>query len=224
MRCGHSIHKQCYKEHASTSYKCPICNKSLFNMDPYFRNLDASIQYQPMPEEYCNLRAAILCNDCSARSTVPMHWLGLKCDICHSYNTVELQSLGQEEGSDPPNRLRLDRLAEVIHVLGQQSEATFERIHRINAADYLADGVRGVAEDDLVVQNSYAAGEAMSRTPSYLRDDDDSDYDILRFWGSHDNAEQSDEDEGEDEDEDDEEVEEEDEPEVEDGLFLLGHR
>lgn len=31
----------------------------------------------------------ILCNDCSARSTVQFHLLGMKCQSCESYNTAQ---------------------------------------------------------------------------------------------------------------------------------------
>jgi hypothetical protein len=94
MPCGHSIHRKCYQEHEKTSYKCPICNKSFRNMESQFRNLDVSIQSQPMPPEFQDTKATVLCNDCCAKSTTKYHWLGLKCVICNSYNTVELQILG----------------------------------------------------------------------------------------------------------------------------------
>ncbi|KAL2755162.1 hypothetical protein ACRALDRAFT_1057824 [Sodiomyces alcalophilus JCM 7366] len=94
MVCGHSIHSKCYNEHMKRSYKCPICNKSLLNMESYFRRLDLDIQSQPMPAEFRSTSATILCNDCSGKSTVPYHWLGLKCAICRSYNTAEIRING----------------------------------------------------------------------------------------------------------------------------------
>ncbi|CAI0651116.1 unnamed protein product [Colletotrichum noveboracense] len=99
MPCGHSIHKRCYDEHMLRSYKCPICNKSLLNMQSQFRQLELAILSQPMPPEFRDTRATVLCNDCSGRSSVPYHWLGLKCAICTSYNTVELQISGGREGA-----------------------------------------------------------------------------------------------------------------------------
>ena len=77
-----------------TSYKCPICNKSVANMEFKFRNIDMSIESQPMPPEFEDTRAVILCNDCSAKTSVKYHWLGLKCAVCQSYNTAQLQILG----------------------------------------------------------------------------------------------------------------------------------
>jgi uncharacterized CHY-type Zn-finger protein len=96
MLCGHSIHKKCYDEHMNTSYKCPICSKSTVNMETQFRNLDRAIDGQPMPPQFRDTKAMVSCNDCYAKSAVKYHWLGLKCAICHSYNTVQLSIL-----SDP---------------------------------------------------------------------------------------------------------------------------
>ncbi|KAI0451786.1 hypothetical protein F5B21DRAFT_485594 [Xylaria acuta] len=94
MKCGHSIHRDCLDEHQKTSYKCPICNKSLLNMESQFRNLDLSIQAQPMPPEFKDTRAIVLCHDCSAKSSTMYHWLGLKCGVCQSYNTAQLEIIG----------------------------------------------------------------------------------------------------------------------------------
>lgn len=97
MKCGHSIHRQCLDQHMKVAYKCPICNKSLANMELQFRNLDLAIQTQPMPPEFQDTRALVLCNDCSAKSSVKYHWLGLKCGVCSSYNTAQLQILGMTD-------------------------------------------------------------------------------------------------------------------------------
>ncbi|KAK3680725.1 zinc-ribbon-domain-containing protein [Podospora appendiculata] len=93
MQCGHSIHRHCFHAHMNSSYKCPLCNKSCVNMEYQFRNLDLAILNQPMPHEYRDARAVVSCNDCSAKSQTAFHWLGLKCSVCNSYNTVQLQLL-----------------------------------------------------------------------------------------------------------------------------------
>ncbi|KAH8693082.1 zinc-ribbon-domain-containing protein [Talaromyces proteolyticus] len=90
MRCGHSIHQKCYSDYSKTSYRCPICSKSITNMEARFRNLDRLIDSQPMPNEFKDTRALVYCNDCGARTDVPYHWLGLKCDLCESYNTAQI--------------------------------------------------------------------------------------------------------------------------------------
>jgi tyrosyl-DNA phosphodiesterase 2 len=98
MQCGHSIHRLCFEEHMKTSYKCPLCNKSCINMEYQFRNFDIAILNQPMPAEYADARAVISCNDCSAKTQTVYHWLGLKCAVCRSYNTTQLQLLNMPGG------------------------------------------------------------------------------------------------------------------------------
>ena len=81
MPCGHSIHLKCYYEHVKTSYRCPLCSKSMVNMETSFRNLDRAIESQPMPTGFRDTKALVYCNDCAAKSSVPYHWLGLKCGL-----------------------------------------------------------------------------------------------------------------------------------------------
>lgn len=90
MRCGHTIHRHCYQEHMQTSYKCPICQQSVVNMETQFRRLDRAIEAQPMPEEW-RMRVQVMCNDCRAKSVCDYHWLGNICGVCKSYNTRQLQ-------------------------------------------------------------------------------------------------------------------------------------
>lgn len=90
MECGHSIHRACFNQYMASSYKCPICSKSIVNMEALFTNLANHIQEQPMPEEFWNVRSVISCNDCSAKCSTPFHFLGLRCQICKSFNTAEI--------------------------------------------------------------------------------------------------------------------------------------
>ncbi|EAW07940.1 RING finger and CHY zinc finger domain-containing protein [Aspergillus clavatus NRRL 1] len=117
MRCGHSIHQKCLSEYSKSSYRCPICSKTIANMESTFRNLDRTIQSQPMPAEFKDTHALIHCNDCGAKSVVKYHWLGLKCDMCESYNTAQVQLLhsdaldaleqeNEENRNDLTSRLR----------------------------------------------------------------------------------------------------------------------
>lgn len=106
MECGHPIHRSCFTEYMNTSYKCPLCNKSIVKMDALFTNLANIIKEQPMPEEFQNVRSVILCNDCSAKCSTAYHFLGLRCEICQSYNTVELDrspmpGYRSENGEEP---------------------------------------------------------------------------------------------------------------------------
>ena len=101
MLCGHSIHKACWDQHMKSSYKCPICSKSMINMETQFRNLDRAIDNQPMPPQFQDTKAMVSCNDCYAKSVVKYHWLGLKCAICDSYNTAQLSILSDPEVEVP---------------------------------------------------------------------------------------------------------------------------
>ncbi|KAK3898137.1 hypothetical protein C8A05DRAFT_19224 [Staphylotrichum tortipilum] len=108
MQCGHSIHLLCFEELKKTSYRCPLCNKSCVNMEYHFRQLDMQILQQPMPQDYADARAVISCNDCCAKSQTAFHWLGLKCAVCQSYNTTQLQLLhmpGGDATAEPPQSL-----------------------------------------------------------------------------------------------------------------------
>ncbi|KAK9470295.1 zinc-ribbon-domain-containing protein [Dipodascopsis tothii] len=98
MSCGHSIHQKCYYEHTKSSYKCPTCARSIINMESQFRLLDREIERQKLPEPYSNWRSVVSCNDCSGKSNIPFHFLGLKCDTCRSYNTALLRLIKPEEG------------------------------------------------------------------------------------------------------------------------------
>ncbi|KAL4774774.1 hypothetical protein BDW60DRAFT_150393 [Aspergillus nidulans var. acristatus] len=116
MRCGHSIHQRCLSEYSKSSYRCPICSKTITNMEATFRNLDRAIQSQPMPADFKDTKAIITCNDCGTKSIVKYHWLGLRCDMCESYNTTQLSVLqgnppgssehDLEDESSPASRLR----------------------------------------------------------------------------------------------------------------------
>ncbi|KAL8865456.1 MAG: hypothetical protein Q9174_006876 [Haloplaca sp. 1 TL-2023] len=94
MKCGHSIHHSCYHEHMKRSYRCPICSRSIINMEMQFRHLERAIESQPMPPEFQDTKAWIYCNDCNSKSSVKYHWLGLKCGVPNANDTWS-QSRGQ---------------------------------------------------------------------------------------------------------------------------------
>ncbi|ESQ34905.1 hypothetical protein EUTSA_v10006659mg [Eutrema salsugineum] len=87
LPCGHVMHSTCFQEYTCSHYICPICSKSLGDMQVYFRMLDALLAEQKMPDEYSNQTQVILCNDCGRKGNAPYHWLYHKCSSCASYNT-----------------------------------------------------------------------------------------------------------------------------------------
>lgn len=246
MACGHSIHKKCYDAHMKVSYKCPICNKSLANMESQFRNLDVAIQAQPMPPEFQDTTAVILCNDCSGKSTVRYHWLGLKCSICRSYNTVELQILGPDhrrvqptitETGEPVDAAAESQAAEEVQPAepAESSHASTVATRAINISTGRRRHSSHAAEapfqaPDRVARSLTPLNLGFDSILGLLSTDGESDDDILGIWrgrdldndgnGStfHDDSE-TDDDNSEDMS-DAEEEEEEDDNEI----FLIGHR
>ncbi|PQM35032.1 E3 ubiquitin-protein ligase MIEL1 [Prunus yedoensis var. nudiflora] len=92
MKCGHTMHSDCFIEmQRQTQYRCPICSKTVLDMNNIWRLLDEDIEATAMPEEY-QYEVSILCNDCNTTSNTPFHIFGLKCSNCNSYNTRRISA------------------------------------------------------------------------------------------------------------------------------------
>ncbi|XP_066484236.1 RING finger and CHY zinc finger domain-containing protein 1 isoform X1 [Tiliqua scincoides] len=89
LPCGHLLHRTCYEDMLKEGYRCPLCMHSALDMTPYWRQLDDEVAQTPMPAEYQNMTVEILCSDCTSRSRVQFHILGMKCQNCDSYNTTQ---------------------------------------------------------------------------------------------------------------------------------------
>lgn len=87
LYCGHLMHSTCFQEYTCTHYTCPICSKSLGDMQVYFQMLDALLAEEKIPDEYSGQTQVILCNDCEKKGAARFHWLYRKCPYCGSYNT-----------------------------------------------------------------------------------------------------------------------------------------
>ncbi|XP_050871044.1 zinc finger protein BRUTUS-like At1g18910 isoform X1 [Lathyrus oleraceus] len=87
LPCGHVMHSTCFQEYTCFNYTCPICSKSLGDMQVYFRMLDALLAEEKMSDEFLGQMQVILCNDCEKKGAAPFHWLYHKCISCGSYNT-----------------------------------------------------------------------------------------------------------------------------------------
>jgi hypothetical protein len=200
MKCGHSIHRKCHDELMKTTYKCPICSQSVVNMEIQFRALDRAIEVQPMPLQFQDTKAVVSCNDCYAKSMVKYHWLGLKCSVCDSYNTVELQILSGAEAAEAAH-------ADVVN--GESSRQTESRLapearpsisesagaarNRRHSSHMGGDGSNFLSSLD------YQIPQRLGRSVSPLRRSafpdhaaaevseqnmtDDEDEDDLEFWG-----------------------------------------
>ncbi len=199
MRCGHSIHDSCFKEWCRASYKCPICSKSVVNMESQFRNLDRQIAAQPMPEEYRSTRAYVHCSDCSAKGTTKYHWLGLKCERCESYNTqqhylLEADGSGSRPRSDggastpvtasPPLPQNVSDEAVAIpnsRAVSRRPSISMSEIGGSNGSPRLLPQPRGARSVSPTVGNYFGTGlgrEEQASTPTSKREDQEYD-----FWG-----------------------------------------
>jgi hypothetical protein len=96
MRCGHTMHSDCWDVYTRTKYTCPLCFKCLTAMDSYYREVDRVMvaELANMPPELRNRRNRIYCNDCERTSDAPFHFEFHRCEqtlpsgvVCGSYNT-----------------------------------------------------------------------------------------------------------------------------------------
>lgn len=101
MRCGHAIHKECFRKHIAQAYTCPLCKKSLTDMSEYFSELDDKIANEVIPPEFARRRSRILCRDCDHRSVVKFHFVHHKCAHCASYNTQLIEYVQQGGAAAP---------------------------------------------------------------------------------------------------------------------------
>nr|XP_022912292.1 RING finger and CHY zinc finger domain-containing protein 1-like [Onthophagus taurus] len=63
--CGHLLHRTCFEQLLKAGhYACPICQTSVMDMTELWKFLDDEVAHTPMPQEYRNYMAAILCKDC----------------------------------------------------------------------------------------------------------------------------------------------------------------
>ncbi|KAI4167918.1 MAG: hypothetical protein LQ343_006788 [Gyalolechia ehrenbergii] len=189
MGCGHSIHHRCYYEHMKRSYRCPICSRSIINMEMQFRHLERAIESQPMPPEFQDTKAWVYCNDCNVKSSVKYHWLGLKCGVCDSYNTAQLQMIhGSNQGNLP------DESAQAIpnlHARGRASDTAAQTQRTTNSAPPSAGVLPPERPDESLRRNTHSQEpHQMAHLPlspdsmdAYSDDDDEEYSDDVDFWG-----------------------------------------
>ncbi|GFP58397.1 uncharacterized RING finger protein C2F3.16 [Trichoderma asperellum] len=224
---------------------CGICRRGMgLGKDFFhckFRNLDLAIMSQPMPPDFRDTKAKILCNDCSARSTVAYHWLGLKCSICRSYNTVELQIMGrnieglQPAAGDQPPVAEEASLAEAMPGNRRISITTGPRaIPGPNRRRHSSNALEPPSRIIDRYARSMSPSHLMMDLPqsAVLEVDGESDDDILGFWrngeddeddGASDDDDYSSEESSDDAPEADDD-EDDDDDEDENGINLIGHR
>ena len=153
MPCGHYLHHACYTEYVKSAYKCPMCKKSCMNMELQWRKLEQEIERQPMPLGLRGQRMEVKCNDCSARSVVPFHWLGCKCGSCDGFNTTELKLV-----ADAGTRRDLDHFVASERRAQQRSRA----LSVPQPTDYFASGTTTAAVVEELAADSPGLAERLA--------------------------------------------------------------
>lgn len=88
MRCGHATHEDCFSKLTETSYRCPLCYKSLTDMGSWFRSIEKALSQEfPLPEPFNRRVSQVHCFDCEKGSTAPFHFTFHACSHCKGYNT-----------------------------------------------------------------------------------------------------------------------------------------
>lgn len=88
LRCGHPMHAKCLQDYAVYQSTCPLCQKGIQEPSTLLRNHFLHlVQQNPMPQEYKDSTANILCNDCLSKCDVTFNFLGHLCPSCGSLNT-----------------------------------------------------------------------------------------------------------------------------------------
>lgn len=87
MRCGHAIHEECFQKYTETSYRCPICAKTLTDMTSWYEAIDRLVMAEELPEELRNRKVPVYCPDCEKWSEARFHFTFLQCSHCQGYNT-----------------------------------------------------------------------------------------------------------------------------------------
>ncbi|WZY75124.1 hypothetical protein YC2023_021508 [Brassica napus] len=80
MKCGHTMHSECYHEMLKR-------DKSVIDMSKTWQRMDEEVEAISMPSDYRDKKVWILCNDCNDTTQVYFHIIGQKCGHCRSYNT-----------------------------------------------------------------------------------------------------------------------------------------
>jgi len=91
LKCKHWIHNKCFQGMLMhNNFTCPFCSKLMVDLSDYYQILDQQIENTPMPEEYDGKMTDIMCNECLETNEILIHFYGLKCPSCGSYNTKQV--------------------------------------------------------------------------------------------------------------------------------------
>jgi RING finger and CHY zinc finger domain-containing protein 1 len=101
LPCKHTIHSDCHKKNLENgNYQCPLCKKSVGNMEGLWEQIKLYVDNTEMPDEYKNTKARIYCNDCEDKTLTNFHFAYHKCSSCESWNTNIIETFKEPEDSE----------------------------------------------------------------------------------------------------------------------------
>jgi RING finger/CHY zinc finger protein 1 len=94
LKCGHAMHKTCFRKLLETEYRCPTCKQSVGDMSDVWEDMDAALEQQmetikdEIPAELLARIVKCLCNDCHHHFELPFNpFFAYKCTKCSGFNT-----------------------------------------------------------------------------------------------------------------------------------------
>ena len=97
LPCGHFMHSMCFGAYVKYSYTCPICFKSLGDMEVYWKMLEAILaadRQQMLSSSQAGPARPLLestqtvrCYDCEKVCQAPWHFVYHQCSHCGGFNT-----------------------------------------------------------------------------------------------------------------------------------------
>ncbi len=172
LPCGHYQHQTCYNEYMEVAYQCPVCKKSAVNMELHWRKLEDEIARQPMPSKWRGTVVEIRCNDCGGKSRCDYHWLGNRCGLCDSFNTVEMRIIKTDVVDDAERTASQSRPERTGRHLVPQARARSYFSDPDEGAGDESGQAEGVGEGELAFgfgNTAYEMLARMSRSLSPLR-------------------------------------------------------
>ena len=101
LKCGHTIHGDCFEEYCKKDYRCPLCKKAVIadeNLKSFWESIRLMNHFE-VPVIYRDWISKVYCIECEEKSYVPFQVSQHYCRICRGYNTqIEGNFRPEEDG------------------------------------------------------------------------------------------------------------------------------
>lgn len=95
LPCGHGTHTDCLRDYLQSDYRCPICKKSIGNMEHVWERIKKSlddlrgnVDIQLVSTDGVTLKKECICNDCGENYETEKNVFNMySCPKCHSFNS-----------------------------------------------------------------------------------------------------------------------------------------